>query len=166
MKPFLGIDLTTDKKNETINGDEFITKTPSAALDAALDRANDNAIELLDRAKLPLAVRIIGWIFVGLAVVLIGGIVSAWGESEELTLSNMYANVPWLFWCAGVVIVGAALFLLLDRHRFKTTVEGDEGTMTFDTVESVGVSDRLQPTVAIAEKVSNRQATMSVPSIA
>ena len=32
MKPFLGIDLTTNKKNEKINGQEFLIQTPSSAL--------------------------------------------------------------------------------------------------------------------------------------
>ena len=134
MKPFLGIDLTTDKKNEIANGDEFITKTPSAALTQAMERAGENAEQLLQHAKLPLIVRVVGWIFVVLVVSLIGGIFEAWSETEGLTFAAMYADLPWLFWCAGAAVVGAALFWLLAHWRYRKTVESDEGEMTFDAV--------------------------------
>ena len=29
MKPFLGIDLTTNKKNEQMNGEEFVVAKPA-----------------------------------------------------------------------------------------------------------------------------------------
>ena len=32
MKPFLGIDLTQNKKNSEINGEEFLAAKPSPAL--------------------------------------------------------------------------------------------------------------------------------------
>ena len=41
MKPFLGIDVTTDKNNELFNGEEFLIQTPSAALASALDSSSE-----------------------------------------------------------------------------------------------------------------------------
>ena len=54
MKPFLGIDLTTDKKNEQINGTEFLVQTPSAALANTLEDSSEKAEKTIETAKLPL----------------------------------------------------------------------------------------------------------------
>jgi len=37
MKPFLGIDLTTNKKNDQLNGNDFLAAKPSLALSQALE---------------------------------------------------------------------------------------------------------------------------------
>ena len=53
MKPFLGIDLTNDKKNEQNNGSEFLVQTPSPALANALEQSTEKAENTVARAKLP-----------------------------------------------------------------------------------------------------------------
>ena len=39
MKPFLGVDLTTDKKNEQVNGNEFLVAKPSNTLVQSFERS-------------------------------------------------------------------------------------------------------------------------------
>ena len=40
MKPFLGIDLTTDKKNEQFNGTEFLVIKPSSAMTQSFEQSS------------------------------------------------------------------------------------------------------------------------------
>ena len=40
MKPFLGIDLTTDKKNEQFNGTEFLVMKPSSAMAQSFEQSS------------------------------------------------------------------------------------------------------------------------------
>ena len=42
MKPFLGIDLTTDKKNEQFNGTEFLVMKPSSAMAQSFEQYRKN----------------------------------------------------------------------------------------------------------------------------
>lgn len=140
MKLFLGIDRTTDKKNETVNGSEFITKHSSPALYNALEQAQDNTEKLLERAKLPLAVRVIGWICVVAALALVGGIFSAWNDDESMSIPAMYAAAPWLFWCAGAAVIGAITFGIVTYRFFKKTVESDEGDITFSALDNASDS--------------------------
>ena len=52
MKPFLGIDLTTDKKNEQFNGTEFLVMKPSSAMAQSFEQSSKKAEETLERSKL------------------------------------------------------------------------------------------------------------------
>ena len=45
MKPFFGIDITTDKKNETQNADQFLVQKPSAAAEKKNSMFFDDAFE-------------------------------------------------------------------------------------------------------------------------
>ena len=47
MKPFFGIDITTDKKNETMNAAPFIVQKPSAASVRKLEQEEEAATEAL-----------------------------------------------------------------------------------------------------------------------
>ena len=51
MKPFLGIDITTNKKNEESHGKEFLTATPSAALSTFLETNSENAEKAIKKYR-------------------------------------------------------------------------------------------------------------------
>ena len=53
MKPFLGIDLTTNKKNEQINGEEFVIAKPALSLTQSLESSSENVAETIEKSKLP-----------------------------------------------------------------------------------------------------------------
>ena len=92
MKPFLGIDLTTNKKNEQINGSEFLIQTPSFALSNSLEVSTDKAEKTIEKSQLPLPLRIVQ-VTCGLTALLITtGILKAGVSFEE-----GYHNAPWLF---------------------------------------------------------------------
>ena len=62
MKPFLGVDITSNKKNEIQNGDEFIVKSVSKKVSEELESSWDELKKTLEESRLPLWVRIIKYI--------------------------------------------------------------------------------------------------------
>ena len=54
MKPFLGIDLTFNNKNELQNGSELIVAKPSVTLTQAFESDSKKTEEMIKRTKLPL----------------------------------------------------------------------------------------------------------------
>lgn len=71
MKPFLGTDISEDKKSEKINGSEFLAVKPSEALQGAFDSAVDSACRTQESAKLPKPLRVIKWICGAAAAIIV-----------------------------------------------------------------------------------------------
>lgn len=53
MKPFLGINITEDKKNTYREGSELLAAQPSELVSAELERAIAAAVGVENRSKLP-----------------------------------------------------------------------------------------------------------------
>lgn len=58
MKPIFGIDVTHDKRNEVMNGGEFVTKTVSKQTADEYDSKQESLEQTIEMSKLPLVVRI------------------------------------------------------------------------------------------------------------
>ena len=114
MKPFLGIDLTADKKNEQINGSEFLVQKTSAPLADSLETSTEKAEATIERSKLPLPIRIIGGICGIAALLVAAGIVKA-----GVSLTVGYQNAPWLYWAAGICAVVWLSLWLWGRKKSK-----------------------------------------------
>ena len=61
MKPFLGIDITTNRKNERLNGNEFLILKPSEILSQTLAKTTEQKDVIIQKSKMPLLLRIIKW---------------------------------------------------------------------------------------------------------
>ena len=59
MKPILCIDVTLDKKNEQFVGDEFITATTPKEIMEKHEQMQEEGMEVIKKAKLPLPLRIV-----------------------------------------------------------------------------------------------------------
>ena len=108
MKPFMGIDMTTDKKNETFNGDHFLVMKPSAAMAQSFEKSFEQAEETVERSKLPLVFRIVQFISGFVAIALASGILKSLSGEDSVTLSEAYQNAAWLFWVIGVCLLTRA----------------------------------------------------------
>lgn len=102
MKPFLGIDLTTNKKNEQINGEEFVVARPDLSLTRSLESSSENVEETIKKSKLPLPIRIGHWICGGVGVIVVVSIINALGENGDLTLDKAYQNARGFFGSAAL----------------------------------------------------------------
>lgn len=132
MKPFLGIDLTTDKKNEQFNGNEFLVQTPSAALSQSLEVSSEKAEKTVEKAKLPLLFRIVQYICGFGALIIVSGILKA-----DVSLAEGYQNAPGLYWAAGICAVVWLILWTWSKQKSKMVLETDESTQTFSHLDGV-----------------------------
>lgn len=130
MKPFLGVDLTNNKKNEEDNGREFLVQAPSPALVNALEQSMNNANNTMERSKLPLAFRIIQYIC-GFGALLIGvGILKA-----DVDFVEGYHNAPELHWIGAACAVVWLALLAWSKLKSKSVLETEESTQTLSHLE-------------------------------
>lgn len=135
MKPFLGIDLTADKKIEQINGKEFIVAKPSLTLTQTLERSLENVESTIQKSKLPLAIRIVHWICEAPGFIIAVGILMALGGEDELSIMEAYQNASWLFWLGGACLVAWAFLKLVSVCKEKSVLETDENTQMLNDLE-------------------------------
>ena len=130
MKPFLGIDLTTDRKNDQFNGTEFLVQTPSAALANTLEDSSEKVEKTIETAKLPLLFRIIQFVCGIAALIITSGILKA-----DVSLAEEYHNAPWLYWTAGICAVVWLIIWLSSKQKAKTILKTEESEQTFSHLE-------------------------------
>lgn len=132
MKPFLGIDLTLNKKNEQFNGSEFLIQKTSVALSESLEASTDKAEKTIEKSKLPLPFRIAQFVCGIAALLIAGGILKA-----DVSLAEGYHNAPWLFWAAGICAVLWLILWLCGKQKAKSILDTDESTQTFSHLDGV-----------------------------
>jgi len=107
MKPFLGIDLTTNKKNEATNGEEFIVQTVDPELSDAFydsmdesDDSKENEVNIAGSSRL----RKRFYFLIGAIIVLtiVDFIV---GKGKITFLSEAYQKAPAAFYLFGAFIL-------------------------------------------------------------
>lgn len=135
MKPFISIDITENKKNDKINGEEFVVKTVSQIQKQSFENAQEDALDLVEESKMPLPLRIIQGGCGIIGVIIVAGIARAW--SSDLSLAQCYQNAPALFWIAGACLVIWAILKLLSTKKQKETLETDAGENTIRTLDTI-----------------------------
>lgn len=154
MKPFLAVDITENKNNETINGSEFIVENVSQLYSQAFDTAAADAMNLAEKAKLPLPVRIVHWVCGFVGTILLIGIIRSGRGDDGITVAQAYQNAPWIFWASGICLAAWLVLTIIGRKREKETVESTEGDNTMRRLEAAADSIYEEFGVpATAEKV-------------
>lgn len=135
MKPFWGIDLTENGNNEDFNGEELLVDNPSDTLKQMHEASVVQATATVQKAKLPLAVRIIEWVCCGAAVVLLGSILRLL-KSEGMAFDVVYRNTPWLFWVAGICLIAWLVLRIMEKQKAKTSLQSDESIQKLSHLEA------------------------------
>ena len=115
MKPIYGIDITSNKNNETFNGSEFITNTSSQYKLEAVESRQENLLETVEKCKLPLWVRIAKWICGIYALLVIAGLVKAAVDFEQA-----FSTAPWLIFsgiACGLIWLALQIFSKIKEKR-------------------------------------------------
>lgn len=133
MKPFLGIDLTTNRKNEQYNGEELVVATPSLALQQAIDSTVERVEETEEQAKLPLTIRIVQGAAGAIAALVGIGLLKAVTGEDSISVTEAYENAFWMFWLAGGCLLLWGVLKLLSIKKQKTVMESDESTHVFSS---------------------------------
>ena len=148
MKPFLGIDLTLNKKNEQFNGNEFLVQKPFSALSSALEASTDKAEKTIDTSKLPLPFRIMQFVCGIAALLIAAGILKA-----DVSLAEGYHNAPWLFWTGGICAVVWLILWLWSKQKSKSVLETDESAQTFSHLE--GTASAIYKELSVPDDAKN-----------
>lgn len=148
MKPFLGIDLTIDPKNEQINGKEFLIQLPSATLSQSLDTSTDQVNQIIKTSKLPLPFRIFQFICGICALLIASGILRA-----DVSLEEGYQNAPWLFWAGGICAAVWLVLWICSKQKAKTVLKTDESSQTFSHLD--GISHAVYTELAVPDNAKN-----------
>ena len=102
MKPIFGIDVTLDKNNEVINGEEFITRVVSSQKKAVFDEKTENFDETIKKSQLPLGLQIANYVcglfalIVLVGVLRAGNIVTAFENAPVLIICGILCAIVWL----------------------------------------------------------------------
>ena len=134
MKPFLGIDLTTNKKNEQLNGMEFLALKPSSAMARSFECSSEKAEETIKQSKLPLPLRVVQWISGAVGGIVAVGILKG---LSNVTLQEAYQNASVLFWVAGGCLLVWAILKLTSTQKEKSVMGKEESTQTLTNLEGV-----------------------------
>lgn len=146
MKPFLGIDLTLDKKNEQPNGEAFLVASPSAAMAQSFENSMDKAEQTVESAKLPLVLRIIQTICFCVGMIFALGLVRALGE---VTIVEAYRNAPWVVWITGVCLSIWGILKIISKIKEKSVMGTEESTRAISHLE--GVSNAVYAELAVPD---------------
>ena len=133
MKPFLGIDLTENKKNEQFNGSCFLVSQPSSAMAQAIKNSTERAEATIEHAKLPAVLRIGQWVCGAVGAIVAAGILRGLGN---VTLQEAYQNASWLFWLAGGCLLVWAILKIVSTQKEKAVLGTEESTHTLSNLDS------------------------------
>lgn len=115
MKVFFGVDVTQDKENDRMDGEDFIVDRVSTAQEKALEDNSEALMALQNKADLPLPLRALryagAFIFLCFTIGLVRGL-------GNVTLAEAFHNAPWIFYSLPIAgITWVALTLLRHKHK-------------------------------------------------
>lgn len=120
MKPLFGIDITTNKKNEEINGKQFVVRAIDETQMQAFERRGEALGETINRTKLPCALRVIKTICGYLTIIVLVVLVRA---AFDIGLAKAYENAPYVFYATPALALVWLALTLLSRKREKNVLE-------------------------------------------
>lgn len=136
MKPFLGIDITENRKNQQSNGSEFRIAEPSPTLVQAFHASTDKTRELLHSSRLPAIIGFVQWLcgtFSALFAIALLRALAGGGISPK----EAYENAPRLFWAAVCCLLVWLILKVLRRKREQDVLSKDESQTAFSSLFSV-----------------------------
>lgn len=163
MKPFLGIDVTADKKNKIKNGKEFIVVEPTSALKQALENSSKEIADIMQKVKLPQAVGIIRIIAECGVFFGVYAVVEALIE-VDITFAGIYNRYPWFFWISGLCAFVWILLNYLSKHKEIRILESEEAKTVFSKADTVknevysqfGIPERFETVDVLSFKYKNK----------
>ncbi|MBR5271976.1 MAG: hypothetical protein IKU25_01065 [Clostridia bacterium] len=134
MKPFLGIDITTNKKNTVYNGEEFLVNSASSESTHILEDSIEQAGDVENKAKLPIVLRVIMYVCLFGWLIIAGGILKG---MRNVDLKTAYANAPELFYVCGACFVIWGILFLATRSKAKNVGESEETQVVIKNLDDI-----------------------------
>ena len=115
--------IPENKNNENFNGKEFIVQNVSSMRQQAFEKATDNAMDLGEKAKLPLPIRIFHWICGFVGTISLVGFIRAIGDEDGVTFAEAYQNAPWFFWLMVACLVVWVILKVISQKKEKEIIK-------------------------------------------
>ncbi len=147
MRPFWGIDVTRNKKNDHPDGDPLIVASSSASMAEDVNEATEQADAMEQKAKLPGWIRVIYSVCAVAALLIAGSILRA-----DVTFEQGYKNAPALYWIGGVCgVIAIALFAWskLRRSKVEESDEFEETVIRMDQATAAAAEELGIPADAL-----------------
>ena len=119
MKPIFAIDVTTDKKNDKINGEEFVTRSISAEVQENFEEKTKNFEESIQKSELPAWLSIIKFLCGLFAVIVIAAIIRS---LPDTSLAQMFKNASWLIISGAVCGIAWVVLQIISKKKEKTVL--------------------------------------------
>lgn len=132
MKPLFAIDITQNKKNETVNGEEFIVARADTFSTEALEDRQENLQKTLEASRLPLWLQIVKLLCGGFGLIVAGCSVE---PVLELGIEQVFANAPVLLIAGGVCLVAWAILQFYSRRREKSVLQEQNAEDQVEAIE-------------------------------
>lgn len=120
MKPLFAVDVTVDKKNEKINGEEFITRRLSEGTRRLFETKTENLEATVKKSQLPTWLQVVKYICSLLALIALVSIIRA-----DVSIEQGFKNAPWIF-IGGIICALIWLGLHLYSKKKEKEVLAEE----------------------------------------
>ena len=149
MKLFLSSNITDNRANDELGGNEFIIETVSSESTENLMKASEKAENIILKAGLPKWLVAIEWLAFLVGISLVGGLMDALSGEESVTLAHAYNKAPLLFWIAAACLV---TWLVIFIYGYKKKAEVMRSEEIKNAEENVGtVLDMIKEELDIPE---------------
>jgi len=115
MKPLFAINLTDDKKNEVVNGSEFVTKTASIQNTDSLEENQEELKQSIKKSQLPLWLQIVTYICGIYALIVAASII----KNLDIGFAQMFKNAPALIITAPICGLIWLIFFVYSKIKSK-----------------------------------------------
>lgn len=122
MKPIFGTDVTRNKRNENMNGTEFITRMVSKHTAAQYDAKQEDLEQTVEKSKLPLWLRIVKYLMGGYAGIVIIGTLKA---LSNVSLEQALKNAPGLIVSGVVCGVLWGVLHVISKYKAARVLKAD-----------------------------------------
>ena len=121
MKPLFAIDVTIDKKNELVNGAEFISHTISENSRKQFEDKTQEFDATVKKSQLPTWMKVVKYICGVLALIVLAGVLRA-----DVSIEQGFNNAPWLF-IGGIIcaLIWLVLFIYSKKKEKEVFQECD-----------------------------------------
>lgn len=140
MRPFLGVDITNNRKNEKMNGEELIIARASQSELESLENFGSEQVDMiLYKVKLPLPVRILSGIcgIIALLGAMIAIITCVEKNEQDSIPVTVFTDYPWIFILAAICFVIWLVCTVIGRKKEKSIAEGNEYKELVNKTDSI-----------------------------
>jgi len=168
MRPFWGIDITRNKKNDHMDGDPLIVASASATSEKQFVETYVQAASLEKKAQLPFWLQIVQWVCTILATISVLGILRA-----DVSIEQAYQNAPAIFWAGGICAVIAGVLHFVSKKKHNTVVgsvehvavESKIDVLADEAIAELGVPEHAVNVDVLACKYKNKDGKIKFYSV-